>query len=237
MNCFLQDENLFVSGCLDNKIRLWNIIEKSIILSVLSSCGYVTSIAFSFDGALIFTGSYDGRCVIYESETFKLSTIKHIQSRSYKRFGKKITGMEMSPDNKHVLISTNDSSVHEFSIEDFTATTVYKDLKNENFQIFASYSEYGSYIISGSEDYHVYVWNTSTEIPRKIIGVKKSRSHDSFQAHPNVVTCAIFAPFSRRETKLFSEGQIIVTADASGEMKVFENKNFNDNLTKNTSIS
>ena len=43
------------------------------------------------------------------------------------------------------------------------------------------------------------------------------------EAHGNAVTCALFAPFTRRKTKLM-EGQIIVTCDSSGEIKVFENK-------------
>jgi len=52
---------------------------------------------------------------------------------------------------------------------------------------------------------------------------QKVTSCDNFKAHGNAVTCSIFAPFTRRKTKL-TEGQIIITCDSSGEIKVFENK-------------
>lgn len=42
-------------------------------------------------------------------------------------------------------------------------------------------------------------------------------------AHSSTVTAALFAPFDKRKTTL-QEGQIIVTSDLYGEMKVFENK-------------
>jgi hypothetical protein len=54
------------------------------------------------------------------------------------------------------------------------------------------------------------------------------------------VTIALFAPFGKRKTKYGEEGQIIVTGDSSGDIKVFENRllnatdtNGNGNTTNN----
>lgn len=43
------------------------------------------------------------------------------------------------------------------------------------------------------------------------------------EAHAKSVTATMFAPVARRKTS-FQEGQIIVTADLQGEVKIFENK-------------
>jgi len=68
----------------------------------------------------------------------------------------------------------------------------------------------------------VYIWETNEE-KKNLLGVAKTKVLDSFQAHSSTVTCALFAPFSRRKSKL-TEIQIVVTADSTGEIKVFENK-------------
>ena len=96
-------------------------------------------------------------------------------------------------------------------------------------------SEKAVYIISGSEDQHVYMWETNDIKKASVLGSStKSAGYDSFKgivnffkanyvAHGNTVTVTLFAPFTRRKTK-YQEGQILATADASGEIKVFENR-------------
>lgn len=50
---------------------------------------------------------------------------------------------------------------------------------------------------------------------------------DSLKAHSNTVSVALFAPFDKRKSHL-EEGQVIITGDLSGEIKVFENKVLNN---------
>lgn len=77
----------------------------------------------------------------------------------------------------------------------------YKGLHNTNTQIRASFSQSGDFIICGSDDGSVYFWTTAcsktaSSPASKEEGAKqeKSGSFESFHAHDDIATVAIFAP-------------------------------------------
>ena len=61
------------------------------------------------------------------------------------------------------LVSTNDSRMRIYSLQDINQTSTikykYKGHKNENLQIEPSACENHQYILSGSEDGYIYIWN------------------------------------------------------------------------------
>jgi len=62
---------------------------------------------------------------------------------------------------QQLLVSTNDSRVRLFQMETFSQLCKFKGLSNENMQIRSSFSSDGKYVISGSENGFVHIWNTT----------------------------------------------------------------------------
>jgi len=219
-----KNEELFFTGCLDDKLRLWNRLEKSVVCMAIVDCGFITSLAVNSLGDICVVGSYDGKISIYDTTELKLKNQNQITVKSNeKRRGKKITGLDMMPGGRYVLISSNDSRIRLYDTKDCVVLCRYRGLQNNNYQIYGTFSENGKYIICGSEDQHVYLWETKAVKDHFLRRTRRGDTCDSFRAHSATVTVAMFAPFGRRKTKL-NEGQIIVTCDTSGEIKVYENK-------------
>jgi WD40 repeat protein len=78
-----------------------------------------------------------------------------------KRKGKKVTGLEFTPGGgEGLLVTTNDSRMRLYNMDDYSCICKFKGLVNENMQIQASFSQDGERIVSGSDNGQVYIWET-----------------------------------------------------------------------------
>lgn len=68
-SCF-QDDRYFLSGSLDGKLRLWNIPDKKVALwnEVDGQTRLITAANFCQNGKYAVIGTYDGRCIFYDTE-------------------------------------------------------------------------------------------------------------------------------------------------------------------------
>lgn len=62
-----QDENIFLSGSLDNKLSLWNIEQKTSIKTI-DTQEFITTVSFTLDGKLAIAGLHSGMCRFFSSE-------------------------------------------------------------------------------------------------------------------------------------------------------------------------
>jgi hypothetical protein len=69
-----------------------------------------------------------------------------------------VTGLQYSSDGKKLLITTNDSRLRLYDMDDFTVISKYKGLVNEDLQIKARFTQDQTQIIAGSENSNVYIW-------------------------------------------------------------------------------
>ena len=61
------DNNLFLSGSLDNKLILWNIEQKSVVY-IVDTHEFITTVAFTLNGKLAIAGLHSGMCTFYDVE-------------------------------------------------------------------------------------------------------------------------------------------------------------------------
>jgi len=65
-----QDDRYFLSGSLDGKLRLWNIPDKKVALwnEVSGATKLITAANFCLNGRFAVVGTYDGRCIFYNTD-------------------------------------------------------------------------------------------------------------------------------------------------------------------------
>ncbi|KJE92034.1 WD repeat domain-containing protein, variant [Capsaspora owczarzaki ATCC 30864] len=187
-----RDDRYFLSGSMDSTLRLWNIPEKKVALwneIVGPSSSFITAANFCQNGKMAVVGTYDGRCLFYDSERLKYHTqILVRSSRGKNSKGRKITAIEPMPGEDKILITSNDSRIRLYDLKDLTLTCKYKGSTNSSSQIKASFSNDGKYIICGSEYQNVYVWNTFLDdalvrkgkLSEKFTGFRRDRN-ESFE--------------------------------------------------------
>ncbi|XP_070539209.1 WD repeat-containing protein 44-like isoform X2 [Ptychodera flava] len=253
-----RDDRYFLSGSLDGKLRLWNIPDKKVALwnEVDGQTKLITAANFCQHGRFAVVGTYDGRCVFYDTEHLKYFTQIHVRStRGKNAKGRKITGIEPLPGQDKILITSNDSRIRLYDLRDLSLACKYKGCANNSSQIKASLSHNCKYIICGSEDRCMYIWKTHHDFT-KFTSVRRDRNDywESIKAHTAVVTAAVFAtnpsliikpkddneadkksdePLAaeaaapvltaapKKSEKLPKKGEVFVSADFNGVMKVF----------------
>ncbi|XP_065372034.1 WD repeat-containing protein 44 isoform X3 [Calliphora vicina] len=246
-----RDDRYFLSGSLDGKLRLWNIPDKKVALwnEVDGQTKLITAANFCQNGQFAVVGSYDGRCIFYNTDQLKYHTQIHVRStRGKNRIGRKISGIEPMPGEDKILVTSNDSRVRLYDLRDLNLSCKYKGYLNASSQIKASFSHDGKYIIAGSENQCIYIWKTNHDYS-KLSSVRRDRSDfwEGIKAHNATVTCAIFAPHPEAVIKPEPDeishekqtnnqpdplveqhkkgcGYVMVSADFNGAIKVFINK-------------
>jgi WD40 repeat protein len=234
------EDRYFVSGSFDKKLRIWNIPEHRVV-EWAQTANIITACCFSPSGNMAVAGLYNGQCVFYQTEGLKYFTQLDARNRSGKnRKGKKVTGLVFAPDGKHLLVTTNDSRLRLYDMDDYSCKMKYKGLTNDELQIRAAFSQDGRHIICGSENQCVYIWETSSTTPGATptvpvpAGTKKkktrSESYEYFKGNSTTVTCAQYVP--RSSIVLTSENageasrifHLILASGYNGELKFFENR-------------
>nr|KAF6493224.1 WD repeat domain 44 [Molossus molossus] len=242
-----RDDRYFLSGSLDGKLRLWNIPDKKVALwnEVDGQTKLITAANFCQNGKYAVIGTYDGRCIFYDTEHLKYHTQIHVRStRGRNKVGRKITGIEPLPGENKILVTSNDSRIRLYDLRDLSLSMKYKGYVNSSSQIKASFS--------GSEDKYVYIWSTYHDLS-KFTSVRRDRNDfwEGIKAHNAVVTSAIFAPnpslmlsLDVQPEKSESEDtevldtmpsgimktdntEVLLSADFTGAIKVFINKRKN----------
>nr|POE75408.1 wd repeat-containing protein 44 [Quercus suber] len=176
------DDNHFISGSLDAKVRIWNIPERHVV-DWIDFHEMVTAASYTPDGQGAIIGSHKGIIRMYSTEDCKIDQICQIDIQTKKKSqAKKITGFQFAPGNpSQVLVTSADSRIRILDGPDVTQK--FKGFRNTSSQISASFSQDGKYIVTASEDSQVYVWKH--EEPRNA-GTGKSKnvvtqSHEHFQ--------------------------------------------------------
>lgn len=188
------NDKYFISGSLDKKVRIWSIQERKIV-DWIDLHEMITAACYTPDGQGALVGSHKGKCHVYDISDNMLKHKKQIDLHIKKRKSsqKKITGIQFVPgSSSKVIITSADSRIR--VIDSFELVCKFKGFRNTNSQISACSAVKGRYLISASEDSHVYMWrcNDDSEPNTKKGIVSITNTHEHF--HCEGVTVAVSWP-------------------------------------------
>ncbi|TYJ50911.1 hypothetical protein E1A91_A01G242100v1 [Gossypium mustelinum] len=175
------DDDHFISGSLDTKVRIWNIPKRQVV-DWTDINEMVTAVCYTPDGQGAIIGTHKGNCRLYSTEDCRLTQLDQITSQNKKKDNaKKITGFQYCPINPtELLITSADSRIR--VLDGPEVFYKFKGFKNANSQIAATFTSDGTYVVSASEDSQVFIWRT--EEPRNTGTGKRSlitaRGHEYF---------------------------------------------------------
>ncbi|KAK7244343.1 hypothetical protein RIF29_39163 [Crotalaria pallida] len=184
------DDRYFISGSLDAKVRIWSIPDRQVV-DWIDLHEMVTAACYTPDGQGALVGSYKGSCHLYNTSENKLQQKSQIslQNKKKKSHQKKITGFQFAPgSSSEVLITSADSRIR--VVDGVDLVHKFKGFRNATSPISASLTANGKYIVSASEDSHVYIWKNEADCrPNRSKGVTVTHSYELF--HCKDVSVAI----------------------------------------------
>ncbi|KAG7035506.1 WD repeat-containing protein 44 [Cucurbita argyrosperma subsp. argyrosperma] len=208
------DENHFISGSIDGKVRIWEVLACQIV-DYIDTREIVSAVCYRPDGKGGIVGSMTGNCRFYNIIDNRLELDTQICLNGKKKSpGKRIIGFEFSPsDPSKLMVCSVDSPVHIISGGDIICK--FKGPRNGGNKMSASFTSDGKHIVSASEE-NIYVWNYNCK--DKASRKKKIWSSESFFSH----NASIAIPWSGVKITPeppVSPTRVCITAESIPEME------------------
>lgn len=149
-----QTSSQIASGGFDCTVRIWDAKGGKCTRAIAAHSEPVTSVHFIRDGSIIVSGSHDGSCKIWDAKTGAcLKTVIDDKKPA-------VSFAMFSPNGKFILVAALDDSLKLCNFATGKFLKVYSGHVNRIYCIQSAFSvTNGKYIVSGSEDNCVYIWD------------------------------------------------------------------------------
>ncbi|KAL5216181.1 hypothetical protein ABZP36_007582 [Zizania latifolia] len=176
------DENFFISGSIDGKIRVWDIHGSSVV-DWVDIRDIVTAACYRPDGKGAVVGTITGNCRFYGISDKLLQLETQITLNGKKKSSlKRITSLQFFPSNTSGLMVTSADS----KIRILDGTNViqnYSGLRSGSCQLSATFTPEGQHIISAGEDSNIYVWSHENQYESACKQAKTTRTSEHFRSN------------------------------------------------------
>eukprot|EP01121_Diplochlamys_sp_Union-15-3_P016425 TRINITY_DN5575_c0_g1_i2.p1 TRINITY_DN5575_c0_g1~~TRINITY_DN5575_c0_g1_i2.p1 ORF type:complete len:241 (+),score=45.70 TRINITY_DN5575_c0_g1_i2:373-1095(+) len=194
---FTTDGNRVVTGSHDRSIKIWEVSRGFCIrtISCFSSCN---DIGMSVDGMILCSGHFDGALRFWDAKSGELAhEVESLHSGQ-------ITSTKVSPDGFSVLTSSRDNTLKTVDIRTFEVLQTFKHMSYRSGVNWnrSAWSPDGAYVLSGSDNGNIYIWDTMT---RKINTILKG-------GHSTTVTACAWNP----------NGYNLVSCDKNGYTAIWD---------------
>ena len=182
----LSSDNMhLITGSCDKYIRVWDLLSKTQVLSILGHAEEINSVCISLDNQLIVSGSTDTTVKIWNLNNLVLSSTICLEGHKGK-----VTSVAITSDNRYVASSAA-FKVYVWRLNDRVLVMLLVHPENINSLVLTKDNKY---LISASNDSTLKVWSFSSEIEQKTEKVKEKK-HEiaSMEGHSKRVTCVAAA--------------------------------------------
>ncbi|OIW15356.1 hypothetical protein TanjilG_26729 [Lupinus angustifolius] len=152
------DENYFISGSIDGKVRIWGVLEERVV-DWADIRDAVSAISYQPDGKGFVVGTLTGTCrfFIASGKHFRLETQTHVNGKK-RTSGNKITSIQFSQKHhQRIMITSEDSKVR--ILDGIELVREYKGLPKSGSQMSGSFTSTEKHLISVGDDSGIYLWN------------------------------------------------------------------------------
>ncbi|KAK6125609.1 hypothetical protein DH2020_040653 [Rehmannia glutinosa] len=173
------DENCFISGSIDGKVRIWGIPRRR-VKDWANVHDIVTAVCYQPNGKGFVVGSVSGNCRFYEISDDEIILNAEINIHGKRKSsGNKITGVQfLKNDSQRVMITSEDSKIR--ILDGVEVVRKYRGLTKSGCQMSASFTSSGTHIVSVGEDSRIYLWNYDDPNIQTSKQAKSTRSCENF---------------------------------------------------------
>jgi WD40 repeat protein len=137
-------------GGFGNVVRVWDVVKKEHVVDCRGHTDVVYAVAFSGDGKLMATGSWDGTARLWAAATFEpIDPLKH---------GGRVYHLAFSPDGTRLATACSDNTIRLWDLA--THQEVAELRGHEAYVHSVAWSPDGTRLVSGSGDFTVRIWDT-----------------------------------------------------------------------------
>ncbi|XP_076033750.1 jouberin-like isoform X2 [Oratosquilla oratoria] len=204
------DTRLLFTGGYDHVIRVWMLSKEGeyrVVQEVMDHLGFVNAFCFNGDNSLFYSGDKQGVIKVWKITVPKKTKGKNVQVLTIEEdvkitdiAGHVINNIVYHPGGHRLLVHARDGQVCLVNRQRWVATHRLKGALNVCEQIRSCVSPCGTWVLSGSEDRGVYVWNADTgEIASAFWDLPFEGTTSCVDFHPHdhilaVSSCSLEAP-------------------------------------------